>query len=69
MNGKFKGVVRGFYCGVEVSGWVWEVEKGLCFVRWSRLSDRYRMKMKVLELCQVMASDKRHGNFDFRHML
>ena len=35
------------------------VENGLCFIRRFRLSDRYRMKMKMLERCQVMASDKR----------
>jgi hypothetical protein len=30
MNGKFKGVVRDFYCVVEVSVSMWGVEKGLC---------------------------------------
>jgi len=69
MNGTFKGVVRDFYCVVEASGWGWGVEKGLCFVRWFRRSDRRRMRMKTLECCQMMASDKHHENFDFLHLL
>jgi hypothetical protein len=27
-------------------------------------SDRYSMKIKVLECCEVLASDRWHGNFD-----
>lgn len=32
MNGKFEGVVRDFYCMVEVSGWGWGLRKGFALL-------------------------------------